>query len=272
MSRPSPQTDRVVAVVEMLAGSPGGLNQSEIARRLGITPATCYPALAALERAGWLRRHPTRRTYALGPALIAAGQAAATGVDALEACRSRMVELQRRLGLSVLALVPAVDYASIAHIVADPRGPASALRVGDQIPFHPPLGATSTAWRSDAAVDRWLDRGGVTEPAARQQCRDILAFIRQRGYSVELATSLDDRVRRHLVDLVRARPDWDSGTPDSGTPDSGTRPRTAAPRTAAPRTAALRTAAPRTAAHRTAVRWARCCASSPMVSPPRPTW
>ncbi|WP_232303611.1 helix-turn-helix domain-containing protein [Pseudofrankia sp. DC12] len=198
-SRPSPQTDRVVAVVEMLAGAAGGLSQSEIARRLDATPATCYPTLAALERAGWLRRHPTRRTYALGPGLIAAGQAAAAGTDALSAGRALMADLHRRLGLSVVALVPAVEYATVAHLVVDPHGPrpVATLRVGDRIPFHPPLGATFMAWQPDAVVDAWLDRG-AQDAADRAQYREILPVIRARGYSVELAASLDERIRRQV--------------------------------------------------------------------------
>ncbi|MDT3442742.1 MULTISPECIES: IclR family transcriptional regulator [unclassified Pseudofrankia] len=197
--RPSPQTDRVIAVVEMLAGAPGGLSQSEISRRLGTTAATCYPTLATLERAGWLRRHPTRRTYALGPGLIAAGQAATAGTDALAAGRGRMADLHRRLGLSVVALVPAAEYATVAHLVVDPRGrPLATLRVGDTIPFHPPLGITSMAWQPDAVVEGWLDRGGVTDPADRGEYRELLHVIRVRGYSVELSTSLDERVRRQV--------------------------------------------------------------------------
>jgi DNA-binding IclR family transcriptional regulator len=198
--RPSPQTDRVVAVVEMLAAAPGGLSQSEIARRLGTTPATCYPMLASLERAGWLRRHPSRRTYALGPALIAAGQAAAAGTDALTAARGRMADLHRHLGLSVVALVPVAEYATVAHLVVDPRGPrpVATLRVGDRIPFHPPLGATFMAWQPDSVLEGWLDRGGVTDEAERRQYQELLPVIRDRGYSVELSASLDERVRRRL--------------------------------------------------------------------------
>ncbi|MBX6389829.1 MAG: helix-turn-helix domain-containing protein [Frankia sp.] len=190
----------------MLAATPGGLSQSEIARRLGTTPATCYPMLAALERAGWLRRHPTRRTYALGPGLIAAGQAAAAGTDALAAARGPAADLHRRLGLSVIALVPAAEYATVAFLVVDPHAarPVATLRVGDRVPFHPPLGITVMAWAAQPAVEAWLDRGGVAEPAERAEYRELIAAIRRRGYSVELSTSLDERVRRQVGEAAAA--------------------------------------------------------------------
>ena len=74
MPRASPQTDRVVAVVELLTAHPGAdFTLAELARRLGVSKPTCYPMLAALTRSGWLLRHPTRKTYRLGPALVPAG-------------------------------------------------------------------------------------------------------------------------------------------------------------------------------------------------------
>ena len=74
MPRPSPQTDRVVTLLNILAADPSaGLSIAEIARRLGINKATCYPMLAALQDAGWLVRHPVRRTFHLGPALVPLG-------------------------------------------------------------------------------------------------------------------------------------------------------------------------------------------------------
>src|SRR2546422_354077 len=64
MARPSPQTDRLISVVDLLASRPGeGLTLSDIARRLGLSPVTCHPMLASLLGAGWLVRHPTRKTW-----------------------------------------------------------------------------------------------------------------------------------------------------------------------------------------------------------------
>lgn len=78
MARPSPQTERLVSLVDAIAARPDeGLTLSEIARHLAVTPATCHPMLVSLAELGWLVRHPVRRTYRLGPALIAVGRAAA---------------------------------------------------------------------------------------------------------------------------------------------------------------------------------------------------
>ena len=68
MPRPSPQTDRVVAVIELLSSGDEGATMTEIARHLSINPATCVHVMAALTSAGVVVREPDRR-YHLGPAL-----------------------------------------------------------------------------------------------------------------------------------------------------------------------------------------------------------
>src|SRR5581483_6980317 len=141
MARPSPQTDRLIAVVDLLASREGdGLSLSDIARRLGLSPVTCHPMLASLLKAGWLVRHPTRKTYRLGPALAAIGTAAAAGFSAVELAHPVMVDVEHELKLSCLALVPGEDHATIVDIVrASPLHDPS-MRIGDRVPFHPPLG------------------------------------------------------------------------------------------------------------------------------------
>ena len=48
MPRPSPQTDRVVAVLNLLGHDDAGLTASDIARRVGANRASCVHMLAAL--------------------------------------------------------------------------------------------------------------------------------------------------------------------------------------------------------------------------------
>lgn len=206
MPRPSPQTDRVIAVVELLTAHPGAdFTLAELARRLGVSKPTCYPMLAALTRSGWLLRHPTRKTYRLGPALVWAGRAAAAGAPVADLARPRMVELAEECGLACLGLVPSADALVVAELVVSPTrdGKAFGLRLGDRIPPRPPLGAVLVAWQGDEAIDDWLGGSGSTVPPARhsQYARD-LAVIRERGYAVELRAPIQERVA-WLADELR---------------------------------------------------------------------
>jgi DNA-binding IclR family transcriptional regulator len=206
MPRASPQTDRVVAVVELLTAHPGAdFTLAELARRLGVSKPTCYPMLAALTRSGWLLRHPTRKTYRLGPALVPAGRAAAAGAPVVELARPRMAELAETYGLACVGLAPSADALVVVDLVESPApgGKAFGLRLGDRIPPRPPLGAVLVAWQGDDAIDAWLRRGAPTVPEGRRSryVRD-LAAVRDRGYAVELRAPIQERVAL-LADELR---------------------------------------------------------------------
>ena len=205
MPRPSPQTDRLLTLVDLLTARPhDGLTLSEIARRLGVTPATCHPMLASLTQAGWLMRHPTRRTYRLGPAIIAAGHSAAAGFPALDFAHPVMAEVQRDLGLAVLALMPSDGHATLVDLVRDPGVPGPAIRIGDQTPLHPPFGVPYVAWADDDEVERWLAHA-PPNPEVRDHYRQVLKAARQRRFSVDLATAPEARVHAALTRLEPAQ-------------------------------------------------------------------
>src|SRR5438034_10332187 len=99
MTRPSPQTDRVVALVDVLMSRPGeGFTLAELTRQLRVHKQSCHSMLQALREAGWVVRHPTRRTYRLGPALIAVGRAAAAESPGAELVHDVLQTLADELG------------------------------------------------------------------------------------------------------------------------------------------------------------------------------
>jgi DNA-binding IclR family transcriptional regulator len=199
MARPSPQTDRIVALINLLVAHPGeGFTLSEIARRLRVNKATCHPMLAALTTAGFLIRHPTRRTYRLGPALIAAGQTAAAGFPALEAARPALLEVSEELGLTCLAVAPAGDHLLLVDQAWDPRRDVPHLRVGQELPFRAPWGSVFVAWSHADEVTAWAARAG----ARVDRYADALAAVRRRGYSVELQAAPADRLRAIVAALA----------------------------------------------------------------------
>jgi DNA-binding IclR family transcriptional regulator len=206
MPRASPQTDRVIAIVELLTAHPGAdFTLAELARRIGVSKPTCYPMLGALTRSGWLLRHPTRKTYRLGPALVPAGRAAAAGAPVVELARPRMAELAETCGLACVGLAPSADALVVVDLVEAPApgGKAFGLRLGDRVPPRPPLGAVLVAWQGDDAIDAWLRRAasGVPERRLSRYARD-LAAVRDRGYAVELRLPIQERVAG-LADELR---------------------------------------------------------------------
>jgi DNA-binding IclR family transcriptional regulator len=210
VTRPSPQTDRVVAVVELLMSRPAeGLTLSEISRRLRVNTPSCHFMLTALTGHGWLVRHPTRKTYRLGPALVAAGKAAGAGFPGAEYAHPGMVALAESLGVSCLAFAVADDQLTLVDHVWDPHSAARILHVGYRLPLRAPTGAVFVAWSAREAVARWLgdddpadggDGADGADGARAERFRRTLAFVRARGYGVELLPNRLGGAVREAVD------------------------------------------------------------------------
>lgn len=199
MARPSPQTDRVVTLVELLAARPDQpLTLAAVTRQLGVNKSTCHAMLTALVQAGWLLRDPFRKTYRLGPALAAVGRSAAVGFPALELARDVMRTLSQETAANCAALAIDSDHATVLEQVRDLRAIRPGLDVSVPIPLRAPLGTTALAWADPEAQELWLAQ---TPAATREHHRAVLAATRERGYSVELATppeaQLRDTVARH---------------------------------------------------------------------------
>jgi len=189
MPRRSPQTERLVDVIELLAG-PGksGRTLAEIARHLGVDKATCYPMLFELTQVGWLIRHPRRKTFHLGPKLVAIGRAAQSAVDLVELARGALSTLANEVGCLCLIATACADEWLIAD-VALPAGKGRHrwdLRAGDPVALRPPAGAVLIAWSDQTGIRRWLDRrAGGMSAQQRDRYWHALSVIRRRGFSVE---------------------------------------------------------------------------------------
>ncbi|MBL7498834.1 helix-turn-helix domain-containing protein [Frankia sp. CNm7] len=220
MTRPSPQTERLLDLVDLLAARPGdGYTLADIARAVGVDKATIHPMVVALARRGWLLRHPRRHTYRLGPALVAAGRAAARGHPVVEAARPVVREIAEATGLMCLALVAGAipgehDDLLVAEIgrpaARGAAGPAAehaltaynGLRLGQRISPQPPLGAVCVAWADDAAVERWLARLGPDRPPdALARVTPGLAGVRSRGWALEVENRMRERLGTLAAEL-----------------------------------------------------------------------
>jgi DNA-binding IclR family transcriptional regulator len=191
--RPSPQTDRVVAIVELLASRPTQPQSlAAVTRHLGVNKSTCYSILTALTQAGWLLRDPFRKTYRLGPALAAVSRVASAGFPALDFARGAIEALSRETGANCAALSVADDHVTVVEQVRDLRAMGPGLAISAPIPLRAPLGTVVVAWSPPEAVERWLARAPED---AHDRLRRALAVTRDRGYTVELAARPQTRLR-----------------------------------------------------------------------------
>ena len=199
--RPSPQTDRVVSLFELLAADPGrGLALAEISRRLGVHKASCHSMLASLLGAGWLLRDPVGKTYRLGPGLLRLGAAAAARYPALDLARPAMADISAATGGHCIAFLVEGDHVTVAHQVRNVRVPATPMAIGTELPTRAPYGASVAAWMAPADQERWL---ADVPDDIRARYRTALGAARRRGYAVGLHVLPDVRLQE-VASLIRA--------------------------------------------------------------------
>ncbi|WP_436778391.1 IclR family transcriptional regulator [Yinghuangia sp. YIM S09857] len=196
---PSPPTDRVLGILELLASRPEqALSLSDIARALGMNKATCHAVTASLAGADYLTRNPIDKTFMLGPALVAAGRAAEKAYPAVHLANAEVVALAEELGMQATAAIRSEGRLVIVAR-AGTGAEAASVRIGRRIPLAPPFGGVFVAWAGRAVIDDWATRTERTAP--REQLLDSLAAIRMRGYSVERLTPAVVQLRHALADL-----------------------------------------------------------------------
>lgn len=201
MARPAPAVERTTAILDFLAAHPSQpWSLSELARRLDLNKATAHAVLTALTDAGYLVRHPIRKDYALGPALIGVGRAALEQYPVVDFARPEMRRLADDLGLECLATASVDGDMVVLERAGTPRPLAVSVAVGQRVPIVPPFGTAFVAWDDPDAVTRWLGRAG---PSATDDDRarfvDALAAVRERGYSVTLEADTHARLGRALA-------------------------------------------------------------------------
>jgi DNA-binding IclR family transcriptional regulator len=225
VSRPSPQTDRVIALMELLrCAVVRDLNASEIARQLGLHRQTCHSMLETLTAAGWLIRHPTRKTYRLGPGMAALGRAADTNSLVMSHSKQPMVALAADLGIAVELIQVIGRTVEVADIVDGNTASKSPLTVGQRFPLQAPVAAVFVAWAPPETFEAWLGSRGSRARASFEASNEA---IRSRGFDVrvhnpvlDLAEHLHRTIDITIVDRepgdpLRALVDRLLGHPDS---------------------------------------------------------
>lgn len=197
MARPSPQTDRVVALIEILAAQPdASVTLAEATRRLRVNKSTCHAMLTTLTEQAWLLRDPATKSYRLGPALVAIARVAAESFPLLDLAHPAMVDLSLEVGANCAAIGVSAEHVEVLDQIRDLRAAGEGLRVGASIPLRPPFGAAAIAWAAREVIERWL----ADAPAAnRAHYGDALEVIRARGFVLEAAASSTTRLEDLLV-------------------------------------------------------------------------
>lgn len=202
MPRRALSATRAAAVLNYLAAHPEErLSYSELSRRLDINLSSMHSVLVALTESGYLTCDPRDKTYGLGAALVAVGDAALRQSPLVDDARGRIRALSHATGLEALVFVRAgIDLLCVAR-TGPPQPRGATMQVGQRVPLIAPLGSAAIAWAPEAEQEAWIERGSAPLRARRQQ-RALLETVRERGYSIALEVSGRRKIGEVLVELA----------------------------------------------------------------------
>ncbi|WP_345353227.1 IclR family transcriptional regulator [Rhodococcus olei] len=204
----SPPTDRVVAIVELLAGRSASITIKEITEELELSRSTTTLILTSLERAGWVSRQADRR-YVLGSGLIGVTEAIRDKYPVLNYGRA-LDTLAERAGCGVALALIGVTDATFVGIARGEDDLATAVRVGMRLPLRAPMGTSVIAHRPAAQQRAWLSTAPIETresfEAALAQAREAGVVVYELGHTDPLVLSLIGEV----VGLLAEHPRRDS--------------------------------------------------------------
>ena len=180
--------ERAAAILRTLAGGPGRLGLSEIARTLDLAKGTTHGILRTLQLVGFVEQDRVSGQYQLGGALLHLG----TSYLDINELRSRSINwadpLTARSGEAVRIGTVLEGQVLVVHHVFRPDDTFQTLDVGTLLPLHATaLGKVLLAYRAGgvsagADLERFT-RLTVVEPRA---LATALEGVREHGWAAEV--------------------------------------------------------------------------------------
>jgi DNA-binding IclR family transcriptional regulator len=183
VARPALAATRALDIVSYLAEHPGeGFTMAQLTRALRLNQGSAHAILTTMTDQGFLTRHPDHRTFRLGPALVAVGEAAARANPILAVAHEELQALSDALERPALASMRTGTELRVVVRVGPHVANGPAHRVGQRYPLVPPLGVVLVAWSPPSVRDAWI---AARPPEVRpEDLEALLEEVRVRGYDV----------------------------------------------------------------------------------------
>lgn len=209
MAEESNPTGRVIDVLSLLAAHPEqDFTLAEIARQLGMSNGSAHRVLTGLAKAGFLARDEKRRSYSLGVAMVAIGQAALEKYRGVEVARREIGRLAAALEVQASANTVAGGEVMVLVKEGAPNAQAWLTRVGERRPLVPPMGLCHVAWGGAAAEAAYVARvEAALAPEVKAQLQAALPAIRRRGFSVTAMGPNSGAARQVMALPAGSQPD-----------------------------------------------------------------
>lgn len=133
-------------------------------------------------RGGYGRFTPSSLSAPAEPDLL-------THLRVMDVARGEMEALAAHTGLECLAVTVVGDEMVTLGSAGTSYGEAATARIGQRMPFVPPLGTLFVAWAGESAVSSWIARlGSDLHPGDERVYNEMVRRVRDRGWSMALAS------------------------------------------------------------------------------------
>ena len=147
VARPALAATRALDIVSFLTEHPNdAFTMAQLTRALRLNQGSAHAVLTTMTEQGFLTRHPEHRTFRLGPALVAVGEAATRANPIIAVAREELQALSDDLALPALASMRTGSELRVVVRVGPHVANGPARRVGQHYPLVPPIGTVLTAW------------------------------------------------------------------------------------------------------------------------------
>jgi DNA-binding IclR family transcriptional regulator len=185
LARPALAATRALDIISYFTEhADESFTMAQLTRALHLNQGSAHAILSALVEDGFLVRHRAHKTYRLGPALVAVGEAATRANPVIAIAQEELQVLADELGLEALASMRTGGDLRVVVRVGRHSSRAPARRVGQRYPLVPPLGAALVAWSPDDVRDEWVSAGAEAGTMSRARLDALLAQVRATGVHV----------------------------------------------------------------------------------------
>jgi DNA-binding IclR family transcriptional regulator len=205
LARPALAASRALDILDFLIAHPArSFTLSELASHIDVNVASTHAVLAVLTRSGYVVRHPARKTYMLGPVLVAAGHATLERHPGIDLARDEIRKLARTSKIEFVVTTAVLE--DIVVLVRSGPRRARGPEVGQRIPLVPPVGSVFVAWGTQLERDSWLARARSASAEEKKRDERILETVRARGYAVTLRVPTHPSFEQAIADTADHRP------------------------------------------------------------------
>jgi IclR family acetate operon transcriptional repressor len=178
-----------LAILERIAGRPGGLSNKQISEELHIATSSCSYILNRLEREGYLARSPVTGRYEIGLKVLAIARGALRQVNFGKVAESVLQRLSNETGLEALIGVLDQERLMVVSRIASEELPEADVDTGTEFPAHAmATGKVLLAHLPLEEVTALIREKGLAKltPKTIVSTDELLAeldLVRTRGYS-----------------------------------------------------------------------------------------